>query len=672
MQPDVVHLNGYAHGGAAVERAGGRRRPLVRVLVVDGGARRRRRRASWDAYRARGARRAARRRRLSSRRRAAMLRALSAHYGAVAGTVVPNGAHAAQLQRRRRRSRSSSAPGGCGTRRRTSTALASSRRACPWPVTLAGETRATAAPRRALHARRVPRAPAVGGAARRGWRAPRSTRCRRATSRSACRCSRRRCRAARWCSATSRACASIWDDAARVRRRPTITTRCARALQRLIDDPARRARARPRARGRARREFTRRAHGRRLSRALYDGAARDAASAARRWRSRRARRDLLPLAALRLEPRQRALPARRRAPSCSRAATTSRVYEPRDALEPSRTSSREHGEAPLDGVRSAPIPTLAQHALRPRDARPRRGARRRRPRARPRVERARARRARSARTARRAARYVLLFHDTHHRVGHRPGRDGRATTCAHYDGVLAFGDVIRDALPRARLGGARVDVARGRRHAASSARVPARAREGDLVWIGNWGDDERTAELHEFLIEPVRALGLRGAGPRRALSGATRAQRSRAAGIEYGGWLPNYEVPRRRSRASRHGPRAAAALRRGAAGHPDHPPVRGAGLRHPAGLRALGRREGLFTPGEDYLVAADGAEMTRQLARAARRSGARARGSPTTGARTILGAPHLRAPRRRAARDRAATLARHRRPRHRRSSESVA
>jgi hypothetical protein len=27
--------------------------------------------------------------------------------------------------------------------------------------------------------------------------------------------------------------------------------------------------------------------------------------------------------------------------------------------------------------------------------------------------------------------------------------------------------------------------------------------------VGNWGDDERTAELHEFLLDPVQQLGLR-------------------------------------------------------------------------------------------------------------------------------------------------------------------
>ena len=36
--------------------------------------------------------------------------------------------------------------------------------------------------------------------------------------------------------------------------------------------------------------------------------------------------------------------------------------------------------------------------------------------------------------------------------------------------------------------------------------LPGIAREGDLVWIGNWGDEERTAELHEFLLEPIRAV----------------------------------------------------------------------------------------------------------------------------------------------------------------------
>src|SRR5581483_5330898 len=67
--------------------------------------------------------------------------------------------------------------------------------------------------------------------------------------------------------------------------------------------------------------------------------------------------------------------------------------------------------------------------------------------------------------------------------------------------------------------------------------------EGDLVWIGNWGDDERTAELQEFLIEPVRALELRARV--HGVRYPDVAKKMLAdAGIAYAGWLPNFEAPR--------------------------------------------------------------------------------------------------------------------------------
>ena len=28
------------------------------------------------------------------------------------------------------------------------------------------------------------------------------------------------------------------------------------------------------------------------------------------------------------------------------------------------------------------------------------------------------------------------------------------------------------------------------------------------MWIGNWGDEERSRELREFVLEPIRELGL--------------------------------------------------------------------------------------------------------------------------------------------------------------------
>src|SRR3546814_14783960 len=39
--------------------------------------------------------------------------------------------------------------------------------------------------------------------------------------------------------------------------------------------------------------------------------------------------------------------------------------------------------------------------------------------------------------------------------------------------------------------------------------IEGEPHEGDLVWIGNWGDDERTAELQAYLLQPAAALGLR-------------------------------------------------------------------------------------------------------------------------------------------------------------------
>ena len=73
--------------------------------------------------------------------------------------------------------------------------------------------------------------------------------------------------------------------------------------------------------------------------------------------------------------------------------------------------------------------------------------------------------------------------------------------------VLAFGEALRRGLSPPRL---------GRRvftwHEAADLALfrPARSSRGarDLVWIGNWGDDERGAELREFLVEPVAELGL--------------------------------------------------------------------------------------------------------------------------------------------------------------------
>jgi spore maturation protein CgeB len=228
--------------------------------------------------------------------------------------------------------------------------------------------------------------------------------------------------------------------------------------------------------------------------------------------------------------------------------------------------------------------------------------------------------------------YVLLFHDTHHRSV--TDRDGIAAyDLRHYDGVLAFGDVIRDAY-----------LANGwaRRawtwHEAADARrfkpVPDEPTEGDLVWIGNWGDEERSAELREFLIEPVARLGLRTrvygvrypAEARRLLADA---------GIEYGGWLPNFAAPQvfARFRMTVHVPRRP--YLEALPGIPTIRPFEALACGIPLVSARWTATAGLFTPGADFLYAADGAEMTRQLSRLRDHDALRARVA-SHGRRTVL------------------------------------
>ena len=207
---------------------------------------------------------------------------------------------------------------------------------------------------------------------------------------------------------------------------------------------------------------------------------------------------------------------------------------------------------------------------------------------------------------------VLLFHDTHHRSVTNPGEIA-AYDLTHYDGVLAFGDPIRDAYTR--LGWA--SRAWTWHEAADVRRFhPGTARpcEGDLVWIGNWGDEERTAELREFLIEPVRRLGLRARvyGVRYPVE----AQEALAdAGIEYGGWLPNYRVPDVFARflCTVHVPRApyVTAL----PGIPTIRPFEALACGIPLVVALWDTADGLFTPGQDFLFARTGAEMERQIQR---------------------------------------------------------
>src|SRR5262249_16228227 len=101
--------------------------------------------------------------------------------------------------------------------------------------------------------------------------------------------------------------------------------------------------------------------------------------------------------------------------------------------------------------------------------------------------------------------YRVLFHDTHHRAYTRAG-EMLKYHLHKFDGVLAFGEPIRKIYHD---GFGVPHVWTFHEAAAPRSFKPVLAkRTTDLLWIGNWGDEERTRELHEYFIGPVE--GLRG------------------------------------------------------------------------------------------------------------------------------------------------------------------
>jgi spore maturation protein CgeB len=211
---------------------------------------------------------------------------------------------------------------------------------------------------------------------------------------------------------------------------------------------------------------------------------------------------------------------------------------------------------------------------------------------------------------RRGGRYTLLFHDTHHRAVSDPD-SMRAYDLDGYDGVLAFGD----ALARVYRGwgwGDRVFVW----HEAADTRLfrpPTEAADRTgLVWIGNWGDEERSEELESYLFRPARAVDL--ALDIYGVRYPDAAQSTLARyGADYRGWVPNARAPEifARHLATVHVPRRfyVDAL-------PGIPTIRvfealACGI--PLVSAPWRDSEGLFRVGTDFLMAADPAEAERHL-----------------------------------------------------------
>lgn len=212
----------------------------------------------------------------------------------------------------------------------------------------------------------------------------------------------------------------------------------------------------------------------------------------------------------------------------------------------------------------------------------------------------------------RGADFTLLFHDTHHRAVSAP-KEMRAFELDAYDGVLAFGETLAEVYRRWGWGH-RVFVW----HEAADIRrfrppQEEQRREG-LVWIGNWGDGERSDELVEFLLRPAQwadlPLDIYGVRyPEKAREQVWRY------GARYHGWIANTAAPHLFARhlATVHVPRRfyTSAL-------PGIPTIRmfealACGI--PLVSAPWDDCENLFRVGEDFLMIESGEDMTDAMLR---------------------------------------------------------
>ena len=210
----------------------------------------------------------------------------------------------------------------------------------------------------------------------------------------------------------------------------------------------------------------------------------------------------------------------------------------------------------------------------------------------------------------RGAAFRLMFHDTHHRAVSAP-EEMAEFDLSGYDDVLAFGETLAE-IYRQWGWGEHVHVW----HEAADLRrfhpPEQETRREGLVWIGNWGDGERSDEIREFLLQPARKTGLPldiyGVRyPETALE--TLAD----YGARYHGWAPAHWAPDifARHLATIHVPRRFYATEL-----PGIPTIRvfealACGI--PLVSAPWDDAEGLFRPGTDYLVAHDGDQMRAHL-----------------------------------------------------------
>jgi len=216
--------------------------------------------------------------------------------------------------------------------------------------------------------------------------------------------------------------------------------------------------------------------------------------------------------------------------------------------------------------------------------------------------------------------FRALLHDTHHRA-YTSAAEILKFRLDLFDGVLAFGEAIR------RIYVEGFGVTRGWTfHEAADVDafrpLPLEKRD-DLVWIGNWGDEERTKELQEFLVGPATQLRHRNFAVHGVRYPDTARRTLANAGIEFRGYVPNLSTPEvyGHSRLSLHVPRRQ--YTNGLSGIPTIRVFEALACGAPLLCSPWTDAEGLFRPGEDYVCAEDGRAMVAEIEHLLRDEGAR-------------------------------------------------
>lgn len=207
--------------------------------------------------------------------------------------------------------------------------------------------------------------------------------------------------------------------------------------------------------------------------------------------------------------------------------------------------------------------------------------------------------------------FRALLHDTHHRAYTNPKEIARLQV-REFDGVLAFGEALR----RIYLGAFGAIRAWTFHEAADTERFfPFSPRaDGEINWIGNWGEGERTHELHEFLIQPLAAIRSKRAAVYGVRYPELAQKELSAAEIEYRGYLPNLSAPITYSSSALtlHIPRRCYA--NGLSGIPTIRMFEAFACGVPLICSPWADLEGLFRVRQDFICVKDGREMSAEIA----------------------------------------------------------